>query len=231
LTYLKDIYLRLTYDFWRRTLPKYGISAGDVTVLECGIGPGHLFRLMEGWFPQASFFGLDADPHTLYEVRQKNPQKLLVAASAETLPFPEKRFDFIISLHMVEHLHRPDEFLKEAVRVLRPDGILVLATPNPHGLGAKIMKSRWDSWIPEHISLQPPRKWRQLLTDNGFKILRNGTTGLSGIPVFRKLPLAIFNWVPLFAFGYFPWDYGEAYTCIACKEGGPLGGVPRYQKI
>ena len=212
-------------------MPKYGISAEDVRVLECGIGPGHLFGFLEGWFPQASFFGLDADPHALDAVRQKNPQNLLVGASAETLPFPEKRFDFVISLHMVEHLQRPEEFIRETARVLRPDGILILATPNPHGLGAKIMKSRWDSWIPEHISLQPPHKWRRLLADNGFKILRNGTTGLSGVPVFRKMPLALFNWVPLFAFGYFPWDYGEAYTCIARKAGGPLAVVPQDQRL
>jgi ubiquinone/menaquinone biosynthesis C-methylase UbiE len=82
-------------------------------------------------FRRRLYFGLDADPHALYEERQKSPQKLLIAASAETLPFPEKRFDFVISLHMVEHLHRPEQFIRETARVLCPDGLLVLATPQP----------------------------------------------------------------------------------------------------
>jgi hypothetical protein len=93
------------------------------------------------------------------------------------------------------------------------------------------MKSRWDSWITEHVSLNPPYKWREMLITNGFEILRDGTTGLSGVPVFRKLPLALFNLAPLFAFGYFPWNHGEAYICISQKAGDPLPGVSLGQRL
>ncbi len=224
------LFTRLTYDYWRRTLPSFGISKRGVAVLECGIGQGALLRLMELWFPQAFLYGLDIDPGTLSKIRKSSPQTRLLAASAETLPFPEQRFDVIISLHMIEHLNRPEDFLRETARVLRPEGILVLATPNPQGLGAKVMKSRWSSLIPDHVSLKPPHKWRELLIANGFEILSDGTTGLSGIPMFRKLPLSLLNWGPLFLFGFFPWRHGEAYICLSQKGRRTLPGVSLYQR-
>ncbi len=211
-----NIYPRLIYDYWRRTLPNYGISEEGVAVLECGIGPGHLLRLMEGWFPKASLFGLDIDPSTLSRIGQSK-ERMLLAASAEMLPFPEQRFDFVISLHMIEHLQRPEDFLRETARVLRPGGILVLATPNPEGLGARLQGPRWCGWHPEHISLKLPAGWRQILAQNGFAVLKDGTTGLSGIPIFRKLPLAMLNWGPLFCFGFFSWNHGEAYISVSKK--------------
>lgn len=118
---------------------------------------------------------------------------------------------------MVEHLKEPERFIREAGRVLRRRGILIFATPNPAGIAARLMGKRWSGWIPEHISLYPPPKWRDILAKHDFMILRHGTTGLSGIPAFRKFPLALLNWGLLFLFGFFSWRYGEAYMCISKK--------------
>jgi len=212
---LKNIYSRLAYDYWRRILPKYGFTKKGVAVLECGIGAGHFLRLLEGWFPKATLFGLDIDPSTLFRIGQSGKEKMLLAASAEMLPFPEQRFDFVISLHMIEHLHKPEDFFREAARVLSPGGTLAFATPNPLGISARLLKSRWSGWHPEHISLKAPADWREILLQHGFSIVRDGTTGLSGIPSFRTLPLGLLNWGPLFLFGFFPWQHGEAYICIS----------------
>jgi ubiquinone/menaquinone biosynthesis C-methylase UbiE len=217
MVYFSKIYPRLIYDYWRRTLPNYGISSKGVAVLECGIGPGQLLRLMEGWFPKASLFGVDIDPSTLFRIGQSQ-ERMLLAASAEMLPFPEQRFDFVISLHMIEHLRRPEDFLRETARVLRPEGILVLATPNPEGIGARLEGCHWTGLIPEHISLKSPDEWKSLVRAHGFSIVRDGTTGLSSLAVVRRSPLALINLGLLFIFGYFPWRHGEAYICIVRKK-------------
>lgn len=218
------IFKRLTYDLWRRTLPRYIDVASGPMALECGTGPGSLLALLEIWFPKIRLFGLDIDSKTIHSAKEVTRRTSFLAASAESLPFADKTFEMIISLHMVEHLQEPELFFREASRVLRSGGMLIFATPNPAGIGARVMKSRWSGLIADHISLYPPDRWQQIMRDCGFSVLRDGTTGLSTIPAFRKFPLALLNWGLLFVFGFFPWRHGEAYVCISEKEGNPCPG-------
>ncbi|MEQ1743127.1 MAG: methyltransferase domain-containing protein [Candidatus Nitrotoga sp.] len=53
-----------------------------------------------------------------------------VMASCECLPFSDASFDFAISFETIEHIEKQKEFLSELTRVLRPDGILILSSPN-----------------------------------------------------------------------------------------------------
>ena len=215
---MKDnLFSRFAYDFWRRTLSRYGILHKGVNILECGTGQGNLLGLMAQWFKEVNLYGLDIDYQSICLTKEKTMKANPLVASAESLPFSDGKFDILISLHMIEHLVNPEKFLLEAARVLRPGGILALATPNPQGLGARLMGRRWCGWHPEHISLFPPGKWRSLLHNNRLATLRDGTTGISGIPMFRKLPLALLNWGPLFLFGFFPLNYGEADVSISKK--------------
>jgi SAM-dependent methyltransferase len=46
------------------------------------------------------------------------------------LPFDDASFDVVISNHVIEHTADPDAHLREIRRILRPDGICYLATPN-----------------------------------------------------------------------------------------------------
>lgn len=46
------------------------------------------------------------------------------------LPFPDNFFDFVVSNHVIEHVSEPEIHLQEIHRVLRPDGVAYLATPN-----------------------------------------------------------------------------------------------------
>ncbi|WP_300301979.1 methyltransferase domain-containing protein [Ferrovibrio sp.] len=48
------------------------------------------------------------------------------------LPFPDASIDLLYSSHVVEHLHRLQfrEFLVESMRVLKPGGLNIMATPS-----------------------------------------------------------------------------------------------------
>jgi len=48
----------------------------------------------------------------------------------ENLPFKENSFDIIISNHVIEHVQDQQLHINEIKRVLKPNGILYLATPN-----------------------------------------------------------------------------------------------------
>ena len=135
------------------------------------------------------------------------------------LPLANRSADVAFALHVVEHLAQPEQFFAEARRVVRPGGLLVIATPNAASLGARIMGRKWIGFSdPTHVSLHRPSYWSELLGQFGFEIARDGTTGLSGIPLLNKMPLGLIHWIPTFFFGYFPWKLGEAYICVATRR-------------
>jgi SAM-dependent methyltransferase len=221
---IHSIYVRLAYQVWRRMLERHvGSSASRVSLLECGCGPGFLLRCVERWYPSASVVGLDVDDAALECASLRTERSRLVQASAEDLPFEAGTFAVVAALHVIEHLREPGRFLAEARRVLPPGGLLLIATPNPDGLGARLMGKAWSGWSDRgHISLKPPREWRKMLNASGFRVLEDGTTGLSGIPAFRVLPLALANWLVLVSVGMLPWSKGEAYICAAAATGGAV---------
>ena len=53
----------------------------------------------------------------------------VIQGSAEKLPFEDAKFDWLFSAHCLEHLDHPEQAIAEMVRVLKPDGTLVLYLP------------------------------------------------------------------------------------------------------
>ena len=49
---------------------------------------------------------------------------------SEYLPYEDRYFDIVMSHHVIEHVDDQDRHLAEIHRVLKPAGILYLATPN-----------------------------------------------------------------------------------------------------
>lgn len=99
------------------------------------------------------------------------------------LPFADAAFDAVACIEGIEHIERPFDFVRECRRVLRPDGLLLITTPNISAL-----RSRWrwfltgfhdkgktplDETAPDpwhHIGLLPFPQLRYLLHTNGFRI-------------------------------------------------------------
>lgn len=53
-----------------------------------------------------------------------------VEGRAESLPFADQSFDVVCMMDVLEHIHEPKHALKEATRVLKPDGTLIFHTFN-----------------------------------------------------------------------------------------------------
>jgi len=65
----------------------------------------------------------------LCEVNGISPEQIVVA-DGEALPFADDTFDIIYSANVIEHCNEPVKVLSEAVRVLKPGGILHFEMPN-----------------------------------------------------------------------------------------------------
>ena len=208
------------YRVWRRKLVRLAGFHKNQTrvILEVGCGPGFFLNRIERWFPQFRILGLDIDPSSLRlaSVRSRRPR--LIRADAVHPPFRAGAFDAVCAFQVIEHLASPELFLRETKRILKDRGILLLSTPNPHGIAARILAKKWQGIRHDHMSLRGPDEWASALDAAGFKILDRGTTGLTGFPLLRWPPLALISWVPMTLFGYFPWKLGESLMLISRKR-------------
>ena len=110
----------------RETLNRMPVRAGD-RVLDVGCGTGSLLSALLHREPDIAAAGVDISPAMLEVARTKlDPSVPLVAAGAERLPFSDATFDIVVSSSSMHYWREVDVALREIVRVLRPDGHLVL---------------------------------------------------------------------------------------------------------
>jgi ubiquinone/menaquinone biosynthesis C-methylase UbiE len=98
------------------------IQAGD-RVLEVGCGQGHLTKALA--LRGADVVGIDANP----QARDVAGTNRVRHMRAEEMEFPDDHFDFVVSVHAIEHIPELDAALSEMARVLKPGGRAVFIYP------------------------------------------------------------------------------------------------------
>jgi 2-polyprenyl-3-methyl-5-hydroxy-6-metoxy-1,4-benzoquinol methylase len=87
--------------------------------------------------------------------------------------FPDKGFDVVTMWDVVEHLTDPLEDLKEARRVMKDDGLLVMTTGDVESFFAKACGKHWHLYNPtQHLSFFSRKTITGLLEKAGFKVLK-----------------------------------------------------------
>jgi len=65
---------------------------------------------------------------------------------------PNKKFDVITIIDLIEHVDEPQKVLKKANSLLKKGGLLIVSTPNIKSFYSKISKSNWAGFdLPFHI--------------------------------------------------------------------------------
>lgn len=128
--------------FGARILKQCGLPLSrPLRVLDFGCGPGFLWDHLRSLGARWTYSGVDFSPDSVRSVEQKAAGMTRFAGarhiSALPAPFADDSFDAVLLVEVVEHL-RDDHLqatLKEASRVLKPGGTLVISTPNREDLG------------------------------------------------------------------------------------------------
>jgi ubiquinone/menaquinone biosynthesis C-methylase UbiE len=108
------------------------VEGKEVLDASCGIGYGLEILSQAG---AASVTGVDISAEAIGEAKSRFGKFAaeLVEADLRKLPFEDDSFDAVVSFETIEHIEEPKAALAEIDRVLRPDGILVISSPNPDG--------------------------------------------------------------------------------------------------
>lgn len=100
------------------------------TVLDLGCGVGYGSRMLARTARRV--VGIDISPDAVaYAARAyAAPGLSFATGDARRLSFADGTFDLVVCFEMIEHIREHREMLKEAARVLRPGGRLIVSTPN-----------------------------------------------------------------------------------------------------
>jgi len=96
-------------------------------VLDVGCGVGRLAKMLSDQGREV--YGIDVETSFL----KKAPVSIrgqLVRGSGQNLPFISNVFDTVVMEEVIEHLQHPSVAVQECHRVLKPEGHLILSTPN-----------------------------------------------------------------------------------------------------
>jgi SAM-dependent methyltransferase len=93
-------------------------------LLDAGCGSG-LFSPM-AIKTGAEVIGIDAAPGLLEVARRRNPGNNFLEEDLEALPFAEESFHFVVGFNSFQYAGSFEKALKEAARVLKPGGKLVI---------------------------------------------------------------------------------------------------------
>ena len=110
-------------------LDKY--SSSRERILDLGCGNGRYFEYFSG--KNVNYFGVDNSEKLIKIAKSKYPQGNFQAADAFNLAFPDNFFDKIFSIAVLHHIPSEElrlQFLKEAKRILKPGGNLILTVWN-----------------------------------------------------------------------------------------------------
>jgi 2-polyprenyl-3-methyl-5-hydroxy-6-metoxy-1,4-benzoquinol methylase len=140
------------------------------TWLDVGAGGGELSALMARRFPHSCGTAIDlhSRPASIANIPVEWHQAdINQEAFAAALP----QFNLIVSIAVLEHVLRPDLFVANLLKLLRPGGMVYLLCPNNASWASRVLRQRWPYFTPgEHLSMPTPsgavhclqREWRVL---------------------------------------------------------------------
>ena len=166
------------------------VQAGE-RVLDIGCGPGKVAQAMAA--KGADVVGLDFSSTVLQSAAQRGVRVVQHDIDLSDLPFRAQTFDIVVFTQTIEHLFEYRHAVREAHRVLKDGGTLILSIPN-------IAHWRFRLWLllgrfpyiedtqthSQHIRFFTVRDTRELCRDSGFRVGRlQGSSAVDWCPLYH----------------------------------------------
>jgi SAM-dependent methyltransferase len=134
----------------------------NLDVLDVGCGAGNMIHHLAQY---GRVRGIEVDARPV-KIAQSRGYDVRLGDATQAIPFPEASFDLVTVLDVIEHVDADENILREAYRVLRPNGALLITTPAFQWLWS------YNDVLNAHKRRYTAKELREKMERAGFKIAR-----------------------------------------------------------
>lgn len=141
-----------------------GYNTGSLLDLGCGTG-GFLNVMNKGGWQCK---GLEPDPDARSIAIGKG---LDVSSTDDFFKLPPAHYNVITLWHVLEHVHALHEYVEQFNKLLKKDGVVLVAVPNYTSRDADHYQNKWAAYdVPRHLYHFSPASMRVLMARHGFSV-------------------------------------------------------------
>lgn len=163
---------------------KLHLTTADTVIMEIGCSSGFLIRDLVKSFPDAIVIGVDVVKEPLYRLARNLPGVPLIRFDLLQCTLPDQSVDILVMLNVLEHIEDDVAALKNAFKLLKPGGSLVIEVPAGPYL--------YDTYDAEllHFRRYSAKELRDKLIKSGFQVSRMSHLGFLLFPLFAAIKIA-----------------------------------------
>ena len=157
----------------------------NATLLDAGCGSGKTLTYIVSVRPDLKLYAVDL--HDTSAVLPKSVQFQVGSVEDLDTLFAENQFDAVISQHVIEHLLFPMRFMAGIKKVLKPNGLVYIETPNWVRAYLPFYPRLWFWTDYTHVRIFSKATLRRLMPDFDFEILDMQSFSSSKIQSFKSI--------------------------------------------
>lgn len=156
---------------------------GDPVIMEIGCSSGFLLKDLRHTFPDVFIIGVDVTLKPLLRLTKELPSVPLLRFDLLKSPFPSQCIDVLIMLNVLEHIEDDLSALRNAYKLLKSGGVIILEVPAGPSL--------YDAYDIElrHYRRYNSKELQSVLKSIGFRVVNSTHLGFFTYPPFVLVKL------------------------------------------
>ena len=155
------------YQFYNKSqlIKKYSRTSGK-KILDIGCGTGDFLKYMQN--KKWEIDGIEKNEGARKIAIKKNNIRI----NSDLLSLKEKdKYDVVTMWHVLEHIYYPQSYIKKIYKILKKDGVIIIAVPNCNSYDAKKYKENWVAYdLPIHVSHFRKKDIYNIANKNNLKL-------------------------------------------------------------
>jgi SAM-dependent methyltransferase len=151
--------------YLEKLLAYSGIREGKLLEIGCGTGEFLVEARQLGFEVE----GLEISPHAAATANARIGRECVQWGQLEKKDFPLHFFDVCVLSDVIEHVREPLAVLRKVHELLKPGGVIFLATPSVESWSARLMRRNWMEFKLEHLIFFSQATVENALAKAGFQ--------------------------------------------------------------
>ena len=152
---------------------KLGDISPEASILDIGCGGGHLLVSLADSHPGWTLNGIDSNPDQVQRSSRRGKRFgdrfCAIQGFASELPYADSSFDVVLSVTSIKHWPDQETGLREAIRVLRPNGRFFVAEVHRDAAQADVHEFLRSLGVPRFLQRLVSAVFHKFVLSDGWR--------------------------------------------------------------